>query len=246
MSIMLTETQLIEDSKYTINKVSHCSKDVTNLVGLKALFRYPSGSSAIVLVTGSMKAVPIRSLVVVKGFELKPVAPKNADGFVVTTKNLLFPVGTSFLYPESITETHAVFLLEEKTVRVSLDILSPLVKHKEKIAKEVQKEVNKASKKSGIPRSFIEAMDTKSNRDDFSDVPPFLLKIFPNLNPLVMQEEIKKDVGTFFDYEGNDHHTIEEVDKANSLIRYKLLEERFTKILELETKRQFKEQIKGK
>lgn len=240
MSVLILETQLEENKPYTINKVSHLQADVLKLIGLKAIFKAVNGSTASVQVTGRMKSVPVRSLVTVKGYEFKAVSPKNADGFVVIAKNNFgFKVGTAFLKPTIIDKEFAHFTVEGKSVRLPLDILTALVKKKEKAVKAATKEIKKASKDSGIPHEVIQEISDATNLSDCTTVPPFLLKLLPNVYVEEIAEILKEQPGTYSDFNGEIHETIAEASKANVVIKHKMLEEKFLQMLEIHTRRHF-------
>lgn len=246
MSVLILETQLEDNKPYVINKVSHLQSDVLKLIGLKAIFKNVNGSTASVQVTGRMMSVPVRALVTVKGYEFKAVSYKNADGFVVTSKNDFgFKVGTTFLNPEAIDSNNALFNIDGKSIQVPLNILSSIVRKKEKAVVKVTKELRETSKTSGIPLEVIQDLDNSKNREDLYEVPPFLVRVLPNLYIEDIVDVLKDKEGVFADYDGNIHATISEADKSNVLIRHKQLEVKFVELLELETKRQF-ENIRNK
>jgi hypothetical protein len=205
------------------------------------MFKAVTGSTASIRGTGgNMMEIPVRSLIKVQGFKAKGVASKNADGFVVVSQNgLKIEVGTAYLNPTEVTNTHASFNIDGRIVKLPLDICAALVKEEVKIDKEVKKELKKASKASGISVHMVQAMDSDTYRKDLDGVPSFILKLFPQLNIDYVKDLLKQQDGVWADYEGNVHNTVEEADRANTILRYKMLEEKIITMIEEHTRLEF-------
>lgn len=241
MSVIYTDSVLKSDTKYKVQDVSKFPKDKQYLVGKEVIFKAVTGSTASIRGTGgNMMEVPVRSLIKVQGFKAKGVASKNADGFVVVAQNgLKIEVGTAYLNPTEVTNTHASFNIDGRIVKLPLDICAALVKEEVKIDKDVKKELKKASKASGISVHMVQAMDSDANRKDLDGVPAFILKLFPQLNIDYVKDLLKQQDGVWADYEGNVHNTVEEADKANTILRHKMLEQKILLMVEEHTRLEF-------
>lgn len=243
MSYIYTDSELKDNVSYRIQNIKKLSKDTQRFINLKAIFKYPIGSTAHCYITGTMQTVPIRALINVKGFVASPVRASNAHGFaVVAQNNLGLPLGRAFINPVSVNDTQAVFDIENKLIKIPLDILCSLVRIEEK----VNKEVKKVSKETGISINLVNQLDIPEARLDVLDpLPSFVNKLFPQLNIEDIKDQLKKKEKVWFDYEGNDHPTIAECDKANSVIRHKELTEHVKEIVAMETERQMLLKIKA-
>lgn len=246
MSTIYTDSILVENTGYKIQDIPKLGKDAKRFVGLKCLFNYVIGSSAHGRITGTMQSVPVRCLIDVKGYEAKPVRAVNAHGFAVTSQNTLgIPVGQAYLNPTSVSNTHAVFDINGKEVKIPLDILVSLVRIQEKKNTKIKRETTKVSKATGIPSEAIDIIDASEARTDIQEVPAFITKLLPNLNINDIRDRLRQKPGIFSDYNGEIHETIEAADKANTLIRYGFIQEELTNIVKDETISQF-EAIKNK
>lgn len=241
MSVIYIDSVLKPDTKYKVQDVSKFPKDKLYLVGKDVIFKAVTGSTASVRGTGgNMMEIPVRSLIKVNGFKAKGVAAKNADGFVVVAQNgLKIEVGTAYLNPTQVTNTHATFIIDGRIVKLPLDICAALVKEEVKIDKDVKKELKKASKASGISVHMVQALDSDTNRKDLDAVPAFILKLFPQLNIDYVKDLLKQQDGVYADYEGNPHSTVEEADKANTILRHKMLEQKIVLMVEEHTRLEF-------
>lgn len=238
MSSIYTDSELQVDSRYTVQDVTKLSRDTKRFVGLPAIFKQVVGSTAHVRITSTMQTVPVRSLINVKGFVAKGVQAENADAFaVIAQNNLGIPVGRAYLGPDSVTETHAVFTIDGKVIKLPLDILASLVRIKEKVPKEVKK----AAKKTGIPVEAVALLDSPEDRQDIEEIPSAIMKMFPNLNVKDLKETLYKQEGVFLDYHDNIHETLQEADRANAVIRHKILEAKLIELAEKNLKASFKE-----
>lgn len=246
MSTIYTDSILVENTGYKIQDIPKLGKDAKRFVGLKFLFNYVIGSSAHGRITGTMQSVPVRCLIDVKGYEAKPVRAVNAHGFAVTSQNTLgIPVGQAYLNPTSVSNTHAVFDINGKEVKIPLDILVSLVRIQEKKDTQTKRETTKVSKATGVSKEAVDVIDQSEARKDIEEIPAFITKLLPNLNVNDVRDRIKQKPGVFSDYNGNIHETIEQVDKANTLIRYSFIQEELTNKVKEESNSQF-ETIKNK
>jgi TATA-binding protein-associated factor Taf7 len=103
----------------------------------------------------------------------------------------------------------------------------------------VKKELKKASKASGVSVHMVQALDSDANRKDLDAVPAFILKLFPQLNIDYVKDVLKQQDGVYADYEGNVHNTVEEADKANTILRHKMLEQKILTMVEEHTRLEF-------
>ena len=226
MSIIYTESDLVPNQSYKIQDVSQI-RDAKRFIGLQALFKQVSNTTASVRITGNMQSVPVRCLIKVKGFEAKSVQSKNAEGFAVIAQNALgIPVGRAYLNPTAVTGTHAVFDIDGKEVKLPLEILCSLVRIKEKKTKEIKK----VAKETGVSPEMIRLIDQPSNREPITAIPAFVSKLLPDLNIDDIRDIVNHEDDVISDFDGNPHATMEEADKANEIIRHKKLA---TKILAL-------------
>lgn len=238
MSVIYTDSELKENQKYIVQDVTKLSRDTKRFIGLPAIFAYPNNSTAHVRITGNMQTVPVRALINIKGFVAKGVRAENADAFaVIAQNNLGIPVGRAFIGVDGLTSTHAIFLIDGKELRVPLDILASFVRVKEKVTKEVKK----AAKKSGIPVEVVALLDSPEDRQDIEEIPSAIMKMFPNLNVKDLKETLYKQEGVFLDYHDNIHETLQEADRANAVIRHKILEAKLIELAEKNLKASFKE-----
>lgn len=246
MSTIYTDSILVKDKNYIIKDIPKLSKETKRLTNQKCTFNYVIGSTAHGRVTGNMNTVPVRSLIDVKGYEAKPVRAVNAHGFaVIAQNNLGIPVGQAYLNPTSVDDTYATFDINGKEVKIPLDILASLVRIKEKKDTKVKRETTKVSKATGVPSEAIDIIDASEARTDIQEVPAFISKLLPNLNINDIRDRLRQKPGIFADYNGEVHETIEAADRANTLIRYGLIQEELSNIVKDETISQF-EAIKNK
>ena len=240
MSTIYTESDLIADRSYKVQDVSQI-RDAKRFIGLQALFKQVSNTTASVRITGNMQSVPVRCLIKVKGFEANIVQAKNAEGFAIIAQNGLgIPVGRAYLNPTSVTDTHAVFDIESKEVKLPLDILCSLVRIKEKKSKEVKK-IEKSTEKDGVPPELISLLDQPGNREPITTIPAFVTKLLPNLNLEDIRDIVNHEEDVYSDFDGNPHATMAEADKANEVIRYKRLAAKALKMINKQAELQFTE-----
>lgn len=240
MSTIYTESDLIADRSYKVQDVSQI-RDAKRFIGLSALFKQVSNTTASVRITSTMQYVPVRCLIFVKGFVAKSVQAKNAEGFAIIAQNGLgIPVGRAYLNPTSVTDTHAVFDIEGKEVKLPLDILCSLVRIKEKKSKEVKK-IEKSTEKDGVPPELISLLDQPGNREPITTIPAFVTKLLPNLNLEDIRDIVNHEEDVYSDFDGNPHATMAEADKANEVIRYKRLAAKALKMINKQAELQFTE-----
>lgn len=238
MSTIYTDSDLIADRSFKIQDVSQI-RDAKRFVGLSALFKQVSNTTASVRITGTMQSVPVRCLIFVKGFVAKSVQAKNAEGFAVVAQNGLgIPVGRAYLNPVSVSDTHATFDIEGKEVKLPLDILCSLVRIKEKKSKEVKK-IEKAAEKDGVPSELINFLDQPQHREPITTMPAFITKLLPDLNLEDMRDIVNHEEDVYSDFDGNPHATMAEADKANEVLRYKRLAAKGVKLITKQAEMQF-------
>lgn len=238
MSTIYTESDLVADRSYKVQDVSQI-RDAKRFIGLSALFKQVSNTTASVRITGTMQSVPVRCLINVKGFVAKSVQAKNAEGFAVMAQNGLgIPVGRAYLNPISVTDTHAIFDIDGKEVKLPLDILCSLVRIKEKKSKEVKK-IEKAAEKDGVPIELISFLDQPQHREPITAMPSFITKLLPDLNLGDMRDIVNHEEDVYSDFEGNPHATMAEADKSNEVIRYKRLAAKGLKLINKQAELQF-------
>lgn len=234
MSIIYTDSAVKTQKKYTVQNVSKFPQDKNFLIGKEVLVVEIEGTSASVRFgTGARHWLPIRSLIHVQGYEAKPVHAKNADGFVIKGPNeLKIDPGTAYLEPVKTDETHAIFSIDGKEVKLPLSILIKLVR---KTVKVKDRKVRKEAKDTGVPISIIEAVAGAIKVPAITELPSAVTKILPDLNIPVLIDTIKNNPVEVFDFSGDVHESITSAMLANekyvhSLIQKMIMAE-VTKIL---------------
>lgn len=233
MGYIYKESILQYQQKYVVQDISKFPKTENYLIGTNVLLTDLANTSASIVSNGRKKWIPTRALIKVNGYIAKGVAAKNADGFVVVAKNTLgIAVGTAFINPDRIENGLGVFSIEGKVVKVPLAICCSLVKVKEKVSVNACKEL-KALRKDpdAVPEEVIEAIDSSSNRLDIDGIPESVTRLLPNLNLKDIKESLYHSKDAYSDYDGNVHETIAECDKANTIIRNKLIQEACTTLI---------------
>ena len=230
VTTVFTESVLEINKRYMVQGVSKFPKSKEYMIGQYCILKQIVGSTAHVMFTGRMTEIPIRSLVDVTGYHPKGVSAKNADGFVVIKQNTLgIAVGTAYLNhdKEKSNSDYVVVNVNGKEVKIPFDILGALVrnKKKEKVVK-----ADKIADKTGFTPAMVEVMDELAapyeNRQDDDFIPPAIVKLLPGVNLVELRDLLRSESDVFYDYEGNDHKTISDCDKANTRIRHRLLKER--------------------
>lgn len=236
ITTVYSDSVLQIDKRYLVQNVTKFPKLRSYMIGQYCVLKQIVGSTAHVMFTGRMCEIPVRSLIDVTGYHAKSVNAKNADGFVVIKQNTLgIPVGTAYINhdKEKSTTEYVVVHVNGKEVKIPFDILAALVSNrkKEKVVK-----ATKLVKSTGLPSEVIALTDELvapiKNRLDINEIPASVLKMLPGINIQELRDHIKTQMSenvVYFDYEGNDHPTIAECDKANSKIRHKELEKLLTK-----------------
>lgn len=237
MSIIYTESDLVPNQSYKIQDVSQI-RDAKRFIGLQALFKQVSNTTASVRITGNMQSVPVRCLIKVKGFEAKSVQSKNAEGFAVIAQNALgIPVGRAYLNPTAVTGTHAVFDIEGKEVKLPLEILCSLVRIKEKKTKEIKK----VAKETGVSPEMVSLLDQPSHREPITAMPAFISKLLPDLNMDDIRDIVNHEEDVYSDFDANPHATMAEADKANEVIRHKRLSVKVLALIQKQAEAQLTE-----
>lgn len=237
MSVQTNEAVLVKQKKFRVQKVSKFPTDNRkHLIGKDVLLLDITGSTASIRWGDNKHFIPARSLINVKGFTAKGVQAKNADGFVVISQNVLkIEVGTAYLNPTGVTETHAVFDIEGKTVKLPLEILASLVRDKVVIPKEVKKE----AKKTGISPELVAVLDNPEDRKDIEGIPAVIMKLLPHVNINDIRDVLYNKDEVYCDYEGEMHSSFAEADKANNVIRHKALEAKLIELININIKNEF-------
>lgn len=232
MGYKYEESILKYQQKYVVQDVSKFPKEESHLKGKTVLLTDLQNTSASVITTGIKKWIPTRSLIKVNGFQAKGVRAENADGFAIIAKNALgLPVGLALLGPDKVTSTQATFTIDGKTIIVPLDICCALVQIKEKVSTKVIKK-STSENNSSIPTEVIQAIDASSLRQDIDGIPESVVRLLPNIDIKELKENIyhnHKDV--YFDYSGEPHETLAACDKANTVIRHKLIQKACTDLI---------------
>ena len=230
MTTVYTDSVLKTDKRYLVQDVSKFPKAKSFMIGQHCILKQIVGSTAHVMFTGRMTEIPVRSLIDVVGFHAKAVSAKNADGFVVIKQNTLgLPVGTAYLNhdKEKSDTNYVVIETNGKEVKIPFDILGALVRNKKK---EKSIRADKIADKTGFTPAMVEVMDELAspheNRQDDDFIPPAIVKLLPGVNLIELRDLLRSESDIFYDYEGNDHKTISDCDKANTRIRHRLLKER--------------------
>lgn len=242
MSIIYKDSELKPQQRYVVQDVSKLSRDTKRFVGLPGIFLGVSGSTASVRLTNNMHKVPVRALINVVGYKAKSVRGDNADGFVVIARNPLgIPVGRAYLDPVNVTETDAIFVIDDKELKIPLSILASLVKIKPK----VQKEHKKTDPSPESPVDSLPVVDNSTQQEDHLEVPPIIRNLLPDVDFAAVRSSVCKKPGEYSDYEYNLHPTIEEADKANALIQKRMFEKELLGEAEAELSKSF-EKIRSK
>lgn len=242
MGYIYKESILQYQQKYVVQDISKFPKTENYLIGTNVLLTDLANTSASIVSNGRKKWIPTRSLIKVNGYIAKGVAAKNADGFVVIAKNTLgIAVGTAFINPDRIENGVGIFSIEGKVVKLPLAICCSLVKIKEKVSSNL-----KALRKDPdtIPEEVIEAIDSSSNRLDIDGIPESVTRLLPNLNLKEIKEAVYHTKNAYTDYNGDIHETIAECDKANTVIRYRMIQETCNTLIKEKLDKQWEASIK--
>ena len=114
-----------------------------------------------------------------------------------------------------------------------------------KIEEKVTKEAKKVEKETGISHELVNLLDDKSARKEPEDpLPIFVRKLFPNLIVEEVREKIRKEHRPVYDMDGNDHNTIAEAERANVLIKQRILTQHVKIMVDMEYNRQEAEALK--
>lgn len=222
MSIIYSESALIVGKQYEVQEVSKFPKTKSYMFGKLALLVQITNTTASVRFTGQLHEIPVRSLFSVQGYEAKSVHAKNADGFVVKCNNEFgIAIGTAYLEPDGVDETHAKFTIDGKELKLPLDILIALVRKKVKVK---DRKVKKEAKDSGIPISVVEAVAGAIKVPEITGLPPAITKILPELNIPVLIDQVKNAEVEVFDFSGEVHETITSALLSNEKYVHRLIQ----------------------
>ena len=230
VTTVYTDSVLEINKRYTVQNISKFPKAREYMIGQQCLLKQIVGTTAHVMFTGRMCEIPIRALIDVTGYHAQAVHAKNADGFVVNRQNSLgLAVGTAYLNhnKEKSDSKNIVMDIKGKEIKIPFEILTALVSNKKK---EKPLKAEKIADKTGFTPAMVEVMDELSapheNREDIDFIPATIKKLLPGVNLVELRDLLRTATDTFYDYEGNDHKTIAECDKANTRIRHSLLKDR--------------------
>ena len=214
--------------------VSKFPKTREYMIGQQCVLKQLVGTTAHVIFAGRMCEIPIRSLIEVIGYHAQAVHAKNADGFVVNSRNSLgLAVGTAYLNhnKDKSDSKNIVMDIKGKEVKIPFEILTALVSNKRK---EKPVKVSKIAEKTGFSPELVEAMSELAapheNREDIDFIPASIKKLLPGVNLVELRDLLRTEEDVWYDMEGNDHKTIAEVDKANTKIRNRIFKERMIKL----------------
>lgn len=213
MGIRYNDSALIVGKQYLVQDVSKFPKAKAFLKGKTPVLVSVNQTSCSVRFTGQLHEIPVRSLFHVVGYEAKGVHAKNADGFIIKCSNEFhIPTGTAFLEPDSVSETHAIFTIEGKEVKLPLNILVALVR---KVTKVKDSKVKKEAKESGVPLSVLEAVAGAVKVDPLTQLPSAVTKLLPDLNMALLISKVKENTVEVWDFDGNIHDNIMDAQKSN-------------------------------
>jgi hypothetical protein len=240
MSTIYYDSELKENEKYTVQDIKKL-RSSEKYIGHVVQFRYMNGLTAHVRWTNNMHTLPARALIKVPGYVASTVHSKNAHAFAVIGQNSLgLPVGRVYIGPTGVTETHAIFSIDGKELKIPLDILASMVKVKEKITKEVKKTLKKTEDSARLGQ-FIEILDNPEAREPIGEVPAMVQKLFPDVTLAEITDVVNKEEGLWSDYDNNPHLSMEEADRANVIIKDKRIAAKFGKMAEIKVQKAFAE-----
>ena len=242
MSYIYNDSILVPKTIYKVQDILKAGKDAKRFKNCNALFTQVINDQASVRITNNMHSLPVRCLINVKGYVAKPVRAENADGFAVVMQNTIgIPVGRAYLGPTRVTSDRAYFDINGSEISIPLNLTCCLVKIKEKVTKEAKK----VEKETGISHELVNLLDDKSARKEPEDpLPIFVRKLFPNLIVEEVREKIRKEHRPVYDMDGNDHNTIAEAERANVLIKQRILTQHVKIMVDMEYNRQEAEALK--
>ena len=225
MSTRYDDSALVTNKQYTVQDVPKFPSNKKFMIGKLALLVQVTNTTASVRFTNNLHEIPVRALFNIAGYTARSVHAKNADGFVIKCNNEFgIAIGTAFLEPDSVTDTHAVFTINGATLKLPLNILIALERNKVKVTK-----VKKIKSENGavVPTTVVEAVAGAIQIPDISKLPSAVSKILPELNIPELITRVKTAPLECFDFNGNDHDTIEKAIIANS----RFLHEQIQKII---------------
>lgn len=222
MSIIYNDSALTVGKQYEVQEVSKFPKTKAYMFGKLALLVQITNTTASVRFTGQLHEIPVRSLFNVVGYEAKAVHAKNADGFVIKCNNEFgIAIGTAYLEPDSVDETHVKFTIDGKELKLPLDILIALVRKKVKVK---DRKIKKEAKDAGIPVSVVEAVAGAIKVPELTTLPSAVTKILPELNIPVLIDQVKNAEVEVFDFNGEVHESITEALLSNEKYIHRLIQ----------------------
>lgn len=223
MSIIYTDSIIKPNSFYEVQPTSKFPSQKSFLIGKRVIVQSIENTTVSVRQgSSSPHYIPLRSLYSVVGYTVKSVHAKNADGFIVNHVNDYKIVqGTAYLEPTDVTETHAIFTIDGKELKLPLSILIALVRNKVKVK---DKTIRKEAKKSGVPVSVIEAVAGAIKVPPITVLPSAVTKMLPNLNIPVLIDTIKNMDTEVFDFNGDVHSNVQSALLANEKFIHALIQ----------------------
>ncbi len=242
MSYIYNDSILIPQKTYKVQEVLKAGKEAKRFKNCSAFLTQIINDQASVRITNNMHSVPVRCLINVKGYTAKPVRAENAHGFAVVMQNSIgIPVGRAYIGPTRVTSDRAYFDINGSEISIPLNLTCCLVKIEEKVTKEAKK----VEKETGIPHKLVDLLDDKSARKEPEEpLPIFVKKLFPNLIVEEVRERIRNEHRPVYDMDGNDHNTIAEAERANVLIKQRILTQHVKIMVDMEYDRQEAEALK--
>ena len=246
-SVIDLSSVLLINTKYRVVETTKMPLSKQFIIGKEVLLLSINNKTASVRHGGNKHEVPVRALINVVGYTCKGVAHKNADGFVVVSKNKLgLEVGTAYLNPVAVSDTTFTVEVDGKRITVPLDIVCSLVKNvKAESNVGVKKIKNNTQLSDSVIETTAELMAPSDNRQDIERLPAVVQKLLPNTNLSVLRAHLRQSDGVYADYEGNLFNTIEEADKSNTKIRHKLLQDKLMVLINKRIENEF-EQVRTK
>ena len=240
-SVIDLSSVLLINTKYRVMETTKIPLSKQFIIGKEVLLLSINNKTASVRHGGNKHEVPVRALINVVGYTCKGVAHKNADGFVVVSKNKLgLEVGTAYLNPVAVSDTTFTVEVDGKRITIPLDIVCSLVKNvKAESNVGVKKIKNNTQLSDSAIETTAELMAPSDNRQDIERLPAVVQKLLPNTNLSVLRAHLRQSDGVYADYEGNVHNTVEEADKANTILRHKMLEQKILTMVEEHTRLEF-------
>lgn len=223
MSTRYEDSVVRTQQQYVVQTVSKYPQEKAFLIGKRVLVVEINGSTASVKHgAGARHYIPVRSLFNVPGYTARGVRAANAHGFVVKCSNEFnIAIGTAFLEPTSVSDTHAKFTIDNKELSLPLNILISLERNKVKVK---DRTVKKEATSSGVPISVIEAVAGAIKVPAITELPSAVNKLLPELNIQVLIDNIKSADIEVFDFTGEVHNSIAAAMLANEKYTHSLIQ----------------------